>query len=193
MAILTVMRWCLVILGCPKTLFGFFHNILKKNPKELFCQPSSFALHLILIEHFFICLLALMLGGIRGRRKGDDRGWDGWMASPTRWTWVWVNSGSWWWTGRPGVLWFMRSQRVRHNWATELNWTELMLLLSVHKRNWKCHKKNMLIQGSISMQLFTYNKRSEKKETYFCFNILLFLMRMFASFLLLVKNLLSEY
>ena len=67
----------------------------------------------------------LMLGEIRGRRRGDDRGWDGWMASPTQWTWVWVNSGSWWWTGRPGVLWFMGSQRVGHDWATELNWTEL--------------------------------------------------------------------
>ena len=67
----------------------------------------------------------LILGGIGSRGKGDDRGWDGWMASPTRWTWVWVNSGSWWWTGRPGVLWFMGSQRVGHNRATELNWTEL--------------------------------------------------------------------
>ena len=57
---------------------------------------------------------------------GDDRGWGGWMASPTQWTWIWVNSGSWWWTGRPGVLPFMRSQGVRHNWVTELNWTELM-------------------------------------------------------------------
>ena len=46
------------------------------------------------------------------------------MASLTRWTWVWVNSGSWWWTGRPGVLWFMGLQRVRHDWANELNWTE---------------------------------------------------------------------
>ena len=54
-----------------------------------------------------------------------DRGWDGWMASLTRWTWVWVDSGSWWWTGRPGVLRFMGSQRVAHDWATELNWTEL--------------------------------------------------------------------
>ena len=44
------------------------------------------------------------------------------MASPTRWTWVWVNSGSWWWTGRPDVLQFMSSQRIRHDWATELNW-----------------------------------------------------------------------
>ena len=55
----------------------------------------------------------------------DDRGWDGWMASLSRWTWVWVNSGSWWWTGRPGVLRFMGSQKVGHDWATELNWTEL--------------------------------------------------------------------
>ena len=55
--------------------------------------------------------------------KGDDRGWDGWMASPTRLTWVWVNSSSWWWTGRPGVLQFMGSQRVGHDWATALNWT----------------------------------------------------------------------
>ena len=58
--------------------------------------------------------------------KGDDRGWDGWMASPTRWTWVWVNSGSWWWTGRPGVLQFLGLQRVRHDWATELNWIRVM-------------------------------------------------------------------
>ena len=57
--------------------------------------------------------------------EGDDTGWDGWMASLTQWTWVWVDSGSWWWTGRPGVLRFMGSQRVRHDWATELNWTEL--------------------------------------------------------------------
>jgi len=55
--------------------------------------------------------------------EGDDRGWDGWMASLTRWMWVWVNSGSWWWTGRPGVLRFVGSQRVGHDWATELNWT----------------------------------------------------------------------
>ena len=69
----------------------------------------------------------LMLGGIGGRRRRDDRGWDGWMASLTRWTWVWVNSGSWCWTGRPGVLRFMGSQRVGHEWATELNWTDRLL------------------------------------------------------------------
>ena len=66
------------------------------------------------------CWERLKAGG-----EGDNRGWDGWMASPTQWTWVWVDSGSWWWTGRPGVLRFMGSQRVRHYWVTELNWTEV--------------------------------------------------------------------
>ena len=64
----------------------------------------------------------LMLGKIEGRRR-RGQGWDGWMTSPTQWIWVWVDSGSWWWTGRPDVLQFMGSQRVRHDWATELNWT----------------------------------------------------------------------
>ena len=62
---------------------------------------------------------------LRAGGEGDDRGWDGWMALPTQWTWVWVSSGSWWWTGRPGVLWSIGLERVGHNWATELNWTEV--------------------------------------------------------------------
>ena len=56
--------------------------------------------------------------------EGDDRGWDGWLASLTWWTWVWVGSKSCWWTGKPGALQSMGSQRVRHDWATELNWTK---------------------------------------------------------------------
>ena len=64
------------------------------------------------------CWEGLVAGG-----EGDDGGWNGWMASPTRWTWVWVNFGSWWCTGRPGLLRFMGSQRVGHDWVTELNWT----------------------------------------------------------------------
>ena len=65
------------------------------------------------------CWERLRTGG-----EGDYRGWDDCMAILTRWTWVWVNSKSWWWTGRPGVLWFMGWQRVRHDWATELKWNE---------------------------------------------------------------------
>ena len=62
------------------------------------------------------CCEILKAGG-----EGEDRGWDGWVASPTQWTWVWVNSGSWWWTGKPGVLQSMGSQRVGYDWVTELN------------------------------------------------------------------------
>ena len=72
------------------------------------------------------CWERLKAGG-----EGDDREWDGWMASLTRWTWVWVNSGSWWWAGRPGVLRFMGSQRIGHDWETELNWT-------VYQQSYKC-------------------------------------------------------
>ena len=73
------------------------------------------------------CWERLKVGG-----EGNDRGWDGWMASPTQWTWVWVNSRNWWWTGRPGVLQPMASQRVRNNWVTELKWTEAELCYSSH-------------------------------------------------------------
>ena len=66
---------------------------------------------------------------LRAGGEGDDRGYDGWMASPTQWTWVWVDSGSWWWTARPGVLQFMGLQRVGHDWATELNWLIYKTLL----------------------------------------------------------------
>ena len=75
--------------------------------------------------------------GLGAGGEGDDRGWDGWMASLTRWTWVWVNSGSWWWTGRPGVLRFMGLQRVGHAWVTKLrlNWAFNYVLLT-HLWKW---------------------------------------------------------
>ena len=72
------------------------------------------------------CWERLKAGG-----EGDDRGWDGWMASLTWWTWVWASSGSWWWTGNCGMLQSMESQRVRHNWVTELNWY-LKIWLTLH-------------------------------------------------------------
>ena len=89
--------------------------------KEWFWSSSTLATSCEELTHWkrLWCWEGLGAGG-----EGDDRGWDGWMASLTRWTWVWVNSGRWWWTGRPGVLWFMGSQRVGHDWVTELNWTE---------------------------------------------------------------------
>ena len=64
---------------------------------------------------------------LRGVGEGNDRGWEGWMASPTRWTWIWVDSGSWWWTGRPGMLWFMG--RKESDTTERLIWTELHVFL----------------------------------------------------------------
>ena len=66
---------------------------------------------------------------LRAGGEGDNRGWDGWMASPTQWTWAWVDSRTWWWTGRPGMLQSMGSQRVRHDWVTELNWIQWNIIL----------------------------------------------------------------
>ena len=80
------------------------------------------------------------------------------MASLTRWTWVWVNSGSWWWTGRPGVLWFMASQRVRHDWATDLIWSVLI---------WK-NLENI-------PELLILKKRRRKRRRYSLSNMLNFM------------------
>ena len=77
----------------------------------------------------------LMLGKIEGGER-DNRGWDGWMGSLTQWTWIWASSGSWWWTGKPDVLQSTGSQRVGHNWATEMNWTELCLIWGQHAWHW---------------------------------------------------------
>ena len=74
---------------------------------------------------------------LKAGEEGDNRGWDGWMASPTWWTWVWVGSGSWWWTEKPGMLQSMGSQRLRHDWVTELielnNYVVLLNIFNVYK------------------------------------------------------------
>ena len=67
----------------------------------------------------------------KARGEGDDRGWGGWMTSPIQWTWDWVSSGSWWWTGEPGVLQSMESQIVGYDWVTELNWNKLVTISPV--------------------------------------------------------------
>ena len=68
---------------------------------------------------------------LRAEGEVDYRGWDSWMASPTQWTWVRVDSRSWWWTGRPGMLWFMESQRVGHDWKTELTLSKVQSFYSL--------------------------------------------------------------
>ena len=130
--------WCWRrLLRVPWTARRSNQSILKEISPG--CSLEGMMLRLKL--HYFGHLMqrvdslekTLMLGGIGGRRRRDDRGWDGWMASLTQWTWVWVNSGSWWWTWRLGVLRFMGSQRVRHDWATELNWSKRIFLHFVLK------------------------------------------------------------
>ena len=118
--------WCWrILLRVPWTARRSNQSILKLSPG---CSLKGLMVKLKL--QYFGHLMrrtdsfkkTLMLGKIEDRKRRDVRGWDRWMASLTQWTWVWVNSGSWWWTGRPGVLWFLQSQRVGHDWATELNW-----------------------------------------------------------------------
>ena len=83
---------------------------------------------------------------LRAGGEGDERGWDGWMASPTQQTWVWVNSWNWWWTGRPGMLWFMGSQRAGHDWVTELNWklSSKTIIIKFGKQNTYQRRGNIL-------------------------------------------------
>ena len=102
----------------------------------------------------------LMLGNIEGRRK-RDRGWDGCMASLIQWTWAWVNSGSWWWTGRPGVLQFMGSQRVGHDWATELNWPKPLQNLIPYTRHTHTQNLGMWDAQVTKIQFFCVLKPSQ--------------------------------
>ena len=84
--------------------------------------------------------------GLGAGGEGDDRGWDSWMASLTRWTWVSVNSRSWWWTGRPGMLRFMGSQTVGQDWVTELNWTSTEVQISFPPQRVPVYVKAACIQ-----------------------------------------------
>ena len=130
----------LILASRPSLLVTFYHqvpwtarrsnqSILKEIVPGCSLEGLMLKLRLQYFGHLMWkspwCWERLRAGGER-----DDRGWDGWMASLTWWTWVWVNSGSWWWTGRPGALRFMGSQGVGHDWVTELNW-------SLNKV-WKC-------------------------------------------------------
>ena len=109
---------CLHFEGTAKLLNCFLHKLHYSTfPPPLQAMhlgsssPSS-CQHLGAKWYFTVSLICISL----------HRGWDGWMVSLTQWTCVWVDSGSWWWTGRPGVLWLMESQRVGHDWVSELNW-----------------------------------------------------------------------
>ena len=124
--------WCWRrLLRVPWTARRSNQSILKEISPEHYLERLILKLKLQYFGHLKwrtnLFEKTLMLGKIEGRRRrGWQRiRWDGWMASLTQWTWVWTSSGSWWWTGKPGVLQPIGSQRVEHDWVTELNWTEL--------------------------------------------------------------------
>ena len=130
-------NWCFQIVALQKTLENplYCKQIKSVNPKGnqlwIFIERLMLKLKLFYFGHLMQRTdsfeKTLMPERLRAGGEGDDRGWDGCMASPTQRTRVWASSRSWWWTRKPGVLQSIGSQTVRHNWATELSWTELML------------------------------------------------------------------
>ena len=134
-------NWCFWTVWCWRRLLRVpwaarrsNQSILKEISPEYSLEGLILKLKLQLFGHLMrrtdSLEKTLLLGKIEDRRKGDDRGWDGLMALPIRWTWVWASSGSWWWTGKPGELQSMGSQRVGHDWVAELNWMTYMGLES---------------------------------------------------------------
>ena len=118
-------------LGLPRTARRSNQSILKEISPECSLEGPMLTLKLQYFVHLMLPREELThwkrrwcWERLRAGEERDDSGWDGWMASPTEWTLVWVDSRCCWWTGRPGMLWFMGSQRVGHNWATELNRTD---------------------------------------------------------------------
>ena len=116
--------WCWTrLLRVPWTARRSNQRILKEISPEYSLEGLMLKLKLQYFGHLMRRTdsfeKTLLLGKIEGRKR-RDRGWDGWMPSSTQWTWVWASSGIWWWTG---MLQSMGSQIVRHDWATELNWT----------------------------------------------------------------------
>ena len=122
--------WCWRrLLRVPWTARRSNQSILKEISPEYSLEGLMLKLKLQYFGHLMwrtdSLEKTLMLGKVEGIGEEDDRGWDGWMASLTWWTWICASSRSWWWTGKPGVLQSMGSQRVEHNWATELIWVDV--------------------------------------------------------------------
>ena len=131
-------RICAFKLWCWRRLLRVPWTARRSNQAILKEISSEYSLEGVMLKlklQFFGHLMwrtgslekTLILGKIEGKRRRDDSGWNGWVSSLTQRTWVWPSSGSWWWTGKPAMLQSPGSQRVRHNWVTEMNWTELNL------------------------------------------------------------------
>ena len=159
-----VKNWCFWIVVLDKSLESPLESkeIKSVSPKEINPEYWLGGLMLKLKLQYFGYLMwrtdtlekTLMLEGLKVGGEGVNREWDGWMASPTQWTRVWVDSGSWWWTGRPGVLWFMGSQRVGHDWVTELNRN---LITAIHEHG-------LPIQLFLFRLLLKWNSRKQRRQ-----------------------------
>ena len=118
--------WCWRrLLRVPWTARRSNQSILKEISLEYSLEGLMLKLKLQYLGHLMWrtdSLKTLMPARLKVGGEWDNRGSDGWTASPTQWTWVWVSSGSWWWTGKPVVLQSMGLQRVGQDWANELNW-----------------------------------------------------------------------
>ena len=132
------------LLRVPWTARRSSQTILKEISPEYSLEGLILKLKLQYFGHL-IHWKRLWCWGRLKAGEGDDRGWDGWMASPTRWRWVWVNSGNWWWTGKPGVLQSMGSQRARHDWATELTYLTHLILAYIIIHLWSRYSINVII------------------------------------------------
>ena len=170
----TLKNWCFWTVLLEKTLD--FKSARRSNQsilKEISPGCSLEGLMLKLKLQYFGHMIwrtdsferTLMLGKTESGRRRDDRGWDGWMASSTQWTWVWVDSGSWWWIGRPGVLQSMGLQRVGHNQATELNWRGRLkqrIILAV--REWlRCQVRIWLQSFCFVLILLSWGQGSSRR------------------------------
>ena len=135
------LRGCRTLLRVPWTARRSNQSILEEINPEYSLEGPMLKLKLQYFGHLmwraYSLEKTLLLGKTEGRRRRGNRGWDGWVASLTQWTWVWAISGSWWWTGRSGVLQSIGSQRVGHDWATELNWISLGRCQNSGEDSWK--------------------------------------------------------
>ena len=131
MVYLISLRMFSIKVTCARPFYFIFTVLpfeLKYMLREMLQGYENILLHTIILAfigkfwlHFHFSLSPWCWERLKAEKE-DDRGWDGWMASPTWWTWVWASFRSWRWTGKPCVQQSMVSQRVRHDWATELNW-----------------------------------------------------------------------
>ena len=143
-----LLNWCWRrVLRVPWTSRRSNQSILKETSPEYLLEGLMLKLSFQCEGHLMQRTDSLektpLLGKTEGGRRGDNRGWDGWKASLTQWTWVWVSCRSWWWTRKPGVLQSMGLQRVGHHWVTELNWTGIL-----RDRTNLCHEiKRLLLLG----------------------------------------------